>query len=41
MDRRKAWLIGGCIAIAAAALFLGYATFEQWAAFVAGLMAGA
>lgn len=41
MDKRKAMLIGLCVAVAAAAMFLGYATFDQWAAFVGGLMGSA
>ncbi len=41
MGRRRATLIGGAIAIAAAAMFAGYATFDQWAGFVGGLLGGA
>lgn len=41
MDKRKAWLYGIAIVIAAVALFTGVATFDQWSAFVGGLIGGA
>jgi len=38
MDKTRAKLIAAVVLIAAAFVFLGYATFDQWAALVGGLL---
>lgn len=41
MSRTKAWLIGLAIVVSAVFVWQGIANFDQWAAFVGGLMGSA